>query len=325
MQFRNLMIGAVIAAGLTACASDDGYKPAHFAAAPAIDMLEALSADEMKGRKVGTEENAAARAMIIERFEALGVIPDGDRFEHPFTYGTFADPQTGETTQPAKRGVNIIGRIAGTENRDLSMIITAHYDHVGVIEGEIYNGADDNASGVVGLLATAEYFVANPPRHDVILLAFDAEEDRLGGSIAFVADPPMSLDTVALNINFDMLARGDNGTLWASGTYHWPDMIALVDDVAETAPVTLKKGFDEGNGGEDWTEQSDHAAFYRAGIPHLYFGVEDHPDYHKPSDDFERIDQDWFLKSIDVVVAVAIVMDENLADIYAMRQAAIAE
>ncbi|MEL6857104.1 MAG: M28 family peptidase [Pseudomonadota bacterium] len=325
MQLRNLMIGAVFAASLTACASDDSYKPAHFAAAPAIDMLEALSADEMKGRKVGSEENAAARAMIIERFEALGVVPDGDRFEHPFTYGTFADPQTGETTQPAKRGVNIIGRIPGTENGDLSMIITAHYDHVGVIEGEIYNGADDNASGVVGLLAAAEYFVANPPRHDVILLAFDAEEDRLGGSIAFVADPPMSLDTVALNINFDMLARGDNGTLWASGTYHWPDMIALVDAVAETAPVSLKKGFDEGEGREDWTLLSDHAAFYRAGIPHLYFGVEDHPDYHKPSDDFERIDQDWFLKSIDSVVAVAIVMDENLADIYAMRQAAVEE
>ena len=178
---------------------------------------------------------------------------------------------------------------------------------------------------MVGLLAAAEYFTANPPLHDVILLAFDAEEDRLGGSIAFVANPPMSLDGVALNVNFDMLSRGDNGTLWASGTHHWPAMIALVDAVAETAPVTLKKGFDQGDGREDWTLLSDHAAFFRAGIPHLYFGVEDHPDYHKPSDDFERVNQEWFLKSVDSVVSIAITMDQNLGDIYAMREAARAE
>ena len=325
MRLRNFVFGAVCAASLSACVSDDSYQPTHFAAAPAIDFLEALSADEMQGRKVGTAENAAARAMIIERFEALGVDPEGEGFEHPFTYGTFADPETGETTQPAKQGVNIVGRIPGTENREISMIITAHYDHVGVIDGEIYNGADDNASGVVGLIAAAEYFTANSPKHDVVLLAFDAEEDRLGGSIAFVANPPAPLDDVALNVNFDMLARGDNGTLWASGTHHWPDLVPLVDAVAETAPVTIKKGFDQGDGREDWTLLSDHAAFFRAGIPHIYFGVEDHPDYHKPTDDFERVDQEWFLKSVDSVVAIAIMMDENLSDIYAMRQSAAAE
>ena len=321
MRFRSL-IGLFTAIGLVACSPNTGYQPERFSAAPAIDMLQALSADELQGRKVGTAENAQARAMIIERLEALGVAPAGAGFEHPFTYGTFADPETGADSAPAKNGVNIIGRIDGTSDRDLSMIITAHYDHVGVIDGEIHNGADDNASGVVGLLAAAEYFSKHAPLHDVIFLFFDAEEDRLGGAIAFVADPFEPLDHVALNINFDMLSRGDNGILWASGTSHWPEMKPIMTDLSSRAPVDIQMGFDDGNGREDWTLLSDHAAFFRVGIPHLYFGVEDHPDYHKPTDDFERIDQDWFLRAIESVIMVAAEMDHRLDEIYAMRRAA---
>lgn len=321
MTIRSIL-GTALVIGLASCAPETGFQPERFSGTAAIDMLEALSADEMQGRKVGTEENARARAMIIAQFEALNVAPAGGTFEHPFKYGTFADPDTGADTQPEKSGVNIIGQIDGTSDSDIAMIITAHYDHVGVIDGEIYNGADDNASGVVGLLAAAEYFSKNPPLHDVIFLAFDAEEDRLGGAIAFVADPYAPLDNVALNINFDMLSRGDNGILWASGTYHWPEMKPTMTELASAAPVEIKMGFDEGDGREDWTLLSDHAAFFRAGIPHIYFGVEDHPDYHKPTDDFERVDQDWFLKSVESVVMVAAAMDAELDEIYAMRLAA---
>lgn len=315
-------IAAALVGGVVACSGGSEYQPAHFTPDPAIEMLQALSADDMQGRKVGTEENARARAMIIERFEELGVQPDGPGYERPFVYGGFADPQTGASTQPEKPGVNIVGYVPGTENRDISMIITAHYDHLGEFNGEIFNGADDNASGVVGLLAAAEYFVNNPPRHDVAFVALDAEEDGLGGAIAFVADPPVPLETVALNLNFDMLSRGDNGLLWASGTSHWPEMKPIVAEVAARAPVQIEFGFDEGNGREDWTQLSDHAAFFRVGIPHLYFGVEDHPDYHKPTDDFENIDQEWFLRSVDSVIMVAIALDEHLGDIHAMRATA---
>jgi Zn-dependent M28 family amino/carboxypeptidase len=321
IQLKSALAPA-LAVGLVACASDSAYQPAHFEAVPAIEMLQILSSDDMQGRKVGTPENAKARAMIVKRFQELGIAPGADAFELPFTYGTFANPETGANTQPEKSGINILGHIEGTADSDLTMIITAHYDHVGVIDGEIYNGADDNASGVVGLLAAAEYFAANPPKHDVSFLAFDAEEDRLGGSIAFVADPPASLDTVALNLNFDMLSRGDNGKLWASGTAHWPDMTPIVQTVAAEAPVQIEMGFDSGEEADDWTLLSDHAAFFRAGIPHLYFGVEDHPDYHKPSDDFDKVDQDWFLRSVDSVIMIAIEMDDRLDELYAMRQAA---
>lgn len=313
MNIRTIL-SALFCLGLASCGSEPAYQTDMFDAAQAIETLQALSADEMQGRKVGTEANAKARAMIIQRFEDIGLQPVAGQFAHPFTYGTISEP--------AKSGVNLLGRIAGTSESQASMIITAHYDHVGVIDGEIYNGADDNASGIVGLLAAAEYFANSPPKHDIIFLAFDAEEDRLGGSIAYVADPVEPLDTVALNINFDMLARGDNGTLWASGTSHWPDLKPVVSDLATRAPVTIKMGFDEGEGREDWTLLSDHAAFFRAGIPHIYFGVEDHPDYHKPTDDFAQIDQNWFLRSIETVIMVAAEMDGRLDEVYAMRLAA---
>lgn len=318
-NFRNVLPGVFLAAALSGCSTSDEYKTEHFSAAPALTMLEALSSDELKGRKVGTEGNARARAMIIERLEEIGVKPVGESFEHPFVYGNFADPATGQNSEPEKQGINIVGYIPGRSDKDISMIVTAHFDHLGEVDGEIYNGADDNASGVVGLLAVAELFAKNPPLHDVVFVGFDAEEDRLGGAFAFVRTPPIDLDGVALNLNFDMLSRGDNGLLWASGTSHWPAIKPIIAQEVSDAPVQIEYGFDEGDGRDDWTMLSDHAAFFRAGIPHLYFGVEDHPDYHRPGDDFEKINQEWFLQAIDSVAAISLALDTSLDQVHAMK------
>ena len=327
MDMFKKAIGIALFSGLAACSpnapSTDGHSPQYFSADPALELFEALSSDEMQGRQAGSEESAAARALIIERLNALGVQPVGDSFEHAFKYGPFRAPETGVAGPPDKDGVNVIGVIPGRETGGIALVISAHYDHLGVRDGEIYNGTDDNASGVVGALAIAEHFSKSAPEHDVHFVFFDAEEDGFGGARDFITSPPISLDRVALNLNFDMVSRGDNGILWASGTHHWPDMVPMVNAVAETAPVTVQLGYDQGDGREDWTLLSDHAVFYRSGIPHVYFGVEDHPDYHKPSDDFENVDQDWFLKSVDTLIMMSEAMDEDLAEIFEMRQAAI--
>ncbi len=323
---RTFIFSGLVAFGLIGCTTlSPGYKPENFSAKPAIDMFEALSADALQGRQVGTEGSAVARTMIIDRLTTLGAVPVGTSFEHPFKYGPFRNPQTGEDARPDKDGINVIGKVPGREPGGPVMVITAHYDHLGVREGEIYNGADDNASGVVGALAIAEHFSNTPPQNDVVLVFFDAEEDGFGGARDFISNPPVPLDSIALNLNFDMVSRGDNGILWASGTYHWPDMAPMVDAIANVAPVTIERGFDQGEGRDDWTMLSDHAVFFRAGIPHIYFGVEDHPDYHRPSDDFENVDLEWFLKSVDTLTMVAEAMDEDLPAIYDMRQAAATE
>ncbi len=317
---------AILAFSLVGCNPQvRDYQPEHFSAAPALELLQGLSADALKGRGVGTPGSQIARTMIIDRLEELSVEPVGNTFAHPFKYGAFVDPESGAPEVPDKNGINLIGKIPGRESGGLSLVITAHYDHLGVREGEIFNGADDNASGVVGALAIAEALSNAPPKHDTFFVFLDAEEDGFGGARAFISNPPIALDTLALNLNFDMVSRGDNGILWASGTHHWPDMIPYVEAVAEIAPVQVQLGYDSADTPDDWTLMSDHAVFFRAGIPHLYFGVEDHPDYHQPGDDFEKIDQEWFLKSVDTLALMALEMDEQLPDVFAMRQAAIAE
>lgn len=315
MRVTQLVPAALAVLALTACGGSDAPE---FNKGATVGIVKALSADELEGRGAGTKANAAARAIIVERMENLGLTPVLGRYEHPFTYGPFRTPE-GESALPDKPGVNVMGVVRGRGQTGLVMVVTAHFDHLGIRDEEIYNGADDNASGVGGMLAIAEYFTKKPPTHDVLFVAFDAEEDGFGGARAFIADPPVPLSAMAFNLNLDMIARGDNGTLWASGTSHWPALEPLVDEVAAVAPVTVMKGFDTGEGREDWTLLSDHAIFFRKGIPHLYLGVEDHPDYHKPSDDFDLIDQDWFLSSVETALRVAIIAEENLPDLYAMK------
>jgi Zn-dependent M28 family amino/carboxypeptidase len=299
--------------GLTACGGGDKtYKPERFKSGPTLGLAKAMSADELEGRKAGSEGSAAARALIIERMEKIGVLPDGPGYEKPFLYGPFVDPETGEAATPNKPGTNIIGYLEGSGDSDITMIVSAHYDHLGVREGEIYNGMDDNASGVAAMLAVAEYFAKNPPKHDIGFVAFDAEEDGFGGAREFIKNPPLPVEKIAFNLNLDMISRGDNGILWASGASITPDLIPMIEAVAKDAPVELKMGYDTGDGRDDWTLLSDHAVFFRAGVPHLYLGVEDHPDYHKPSDDFDKIDQDWFLKSVETVVMIAAAADAQL-------------
>ena len=295
---------------LSACASaPEPSAPEAFSRTDAISLTQELSRDSLFGRAPNTDGSATAQEMITMRMARLGLIPLGeDGYRAPFM---FTNDETGAETP----GVNLLGLIEGRSDEGMTLVVTAHYDHVGVIDGEIYNGADDNASGVGALMAVAEYFTVAQPRHDVIIAALDAEEFGFGGAKAFLAEPPVARGAITANLNLDMVARGDNGLLWASGTSHWPQIIPIIEEVAEDAPIILNMGFDTGDGRDDWTMLADHAVFFEAGIPHLYLGVEDHPDYHTPRDDFAKIDQTWFALSIETIVMVAKAMAEELEDI----------
>jgi Zn-dependent M28 family amino/carboxypeptidase len=295
---------------LTACAS--AQPPTPQPKAPAADHLlddvRILSADDMEGRGVDTLGSAKARAYIERRFGEAGIDPiKGDEYEQPFVF---------TEKGAAHNGVNVLGRIEGTARNHARhvLVVTAHYDHMGVVNGEIYNGADDNASGVATLLAIAADFAADPPRHDVIFAALDAEEGGNRGARVLVSDPPAPLSAMALNVNLDMLSRSDKGELYAAGASHFPFMKARLEALAAKAPVTLKLGHDTPAWGEgqDWTVESDHVAFHEKGIPWVYFGVEDHPDYHKPTDDFATIPVDFFRRSAATVLMAVRAFDEDL-------------
>lgn len=268
----------------------------------ALEDVRILSADDMEGRLVGSPGGEKARGYILGRMREIGLAPVEQAF-------VFKRKDGAEV-----RGVNLIARIEGSMPGGKVLVITAHYDHLGIQGGQIYNGADDNASGVAGLLAVAESFKGAPPKHTVLIVALDAEEGGLRGARVFLEAPPVPAGDIALNINFDMLAKNARGELYAAGGSPNPWVKARLEALVPTAPVTLKLGHDTGpdDSFDNWTYQSDHGVFARAGIPWVYFGVEDHPEYHKPTDDFATVPQAFFIKAVDTVVAAARLFDAQL-------------
>jgi Zn-dependent M28 family amino/carboxypeptidase len=275
----------------------------------ALADVQTLSSDDMQGRAPGTPGSALARAYILKRFGEIGLAPIGAGFEQPFSY----DKRDGTKVE----AINLVARIPGTAKSGKAMVVSAHYDHLGVRGGEIFNGADDNASGVAGLLAVAEAFKAHPPKHDVILAVVDAEEGGLRGAKAFVANPPVPLSSIVLDINFDMLSKNPKNELYASGAAPFPVLKPILVKLATQVPVTLKLGHDTDADGKqnNWSDQSDHYAFGEKGVPWIYFGVEDHPEYHKSTDDFATIPQDFFKRSVATVIQASLALEDSLDEV----------
>lgn len=310
-HLRPLLAAGLLLAGV-ACTSRPSAAPPDAGPLPAAGVdsvrllrdIGVLAADSMVGRGTGTDGAAKARRNLVPAFREAGLQMYGTSYQHPFTYGTQGDPAI---------GVNLVGWIPGTVAPSRYMVVTAHYDHLGSRDGRIYNGADDNASGTAALLAIARHFALHPPRHTLIFVAVDAEEVGLRGARAFVGAPPVPRDSIQVVVNMDMISRNDAGELYAAGSYHTPALEPILRGVAATAPVKLLLGHDRPGlpPGEDWTQSSDHGPFHQAGIPFVYFGVEDHADYHQPTDDVERIQPGFFVRAVRTALAAVIALDST--------------
>lgn len=274
-----------------------------------LSDLEILSADDMQGRWVGTPGSLKAREHVLKRFKESGLQAFGNSYLHSFEFVS----RNGEKL----KGANVVGYIKGKKNPEKYIVVTAHYDHVGTRNGQIYNGADDNASGTAALFALAEYFKKKRPANSIIFAALDAEEAGLQGARKFVAEPPVKKESIVLNVNLDMIAHNDKNELYAVGTYHYPFLKPYLEQVGKTAPVKLSFGYEGPNvsRSDDWTFQSDHFAFHQAKIPFVYFGVEDHKDYHQPTDDFANINQVFYVRATETILAAIKAFDANLAQI----------
>lgn len=280
-----------------------------------MQQLHALAADSMEGRRAGTPGAARARRWLIGELRAIGAEPLGTSFEHPFVIRT-------RNASPDTNGVNVVARIKGTAGSGPALVLSAHYDHLGIRNGEIFNGADDDASGCVTLLMIAERLMRERPTHDVILAFFDAEESGLQGARAFVANPPLPLGTIGMNLNLDMVSRQDAGALWVAGTSHTPMLKSVAESAANGARVTIRFGHDTKDlkPGDDWTNSSDHGAFHARGIPFLYLGVEDHPDYHKAGDEADKVDPGFFRGTMEYAYALLRRVDAALPEIAKARR-----
>ena len=257
-----------------------------------ITNIKTLSDDSFTGRRTGTAGAIKTKNYLIKALKEQKVLPLFESFEQPFSFVARGKEY---------KAINVIGFIKGTSTSKKTIVISAHYDHEGVKSGKIYNGADDNASGTSALLAFAEYFKTNPPKNNVILAAFDGEELGLQGAKYFVNNLIMPKQNIVVNLNMDMISRSDDNELFAVGTRYNEAFKNIVENHKQIGEVKLIRAHEGLGSGDNWTYSSDHAEFFKADIPFIYFGVADHEDYHKPTDDFDKIDQLFFKNAVQTV------------------------
>jgi Zn-dependent M28 family amino/carboxypeptidase len=287
------------------CLSCAGTQPPPVEPAKSLDlrqMLSALASDSMEGRKTASPGAARAARYIAARMQELGLAPAGDS-------GYF------QRMTDSVRDVNVIGILRGNDPalRDQAVIVGAHFDHLGVsmpVAGDsIYNGADDDASGVVAVLGAAGHLTAGPPpRRTVIFLLTTGEEDGLVGTRWYIEHPVVPLERTVADLQIEMIGRPDSlaggpGNLWLTGfersTMGQSFTAAGLPVVADPRPQFK------------FFERSDNIAFALRGIPaHTLSSYNLHHDYHQPSDEVERIDFAHLGRAADAVArAVRILAD----------------
>lgn len=262
--------------------------------------IEYLASDNLKGRATGTEDEKKAAQYIAQQFEQYHLKPLTNQknqasYFYEFTFRKKKNPHdTSTANSPEYRGINVIGLL--DNQADKTIVLGAHYDHLGLgydhnsldpaPEGKIHNGADDNASGTAGLLELARYFSQNKNfrAFNILFIAFSGEELGLIGSKKWTEQPTYPLHKVYYMINMDMIGRLKDSTkkliIYGVGTSdQWTP---LIDSVSKHFSFHIKKD-SSGIG------PSDQTSFYLKNIPVLHFFTGQHSDYHKPSDDADKI------------------------------------
>ena len=247
--------------------------------------IELLAGEKFLGRE-GKQAEAAAK-YIAEFFQAQGLKPlFGDKWFQPLP-GSHLDNES------VSIGQNVGGWIPGSdpELKDEIIIVSAHYDHLGVRQGKMYPGADDNASGVSMMLETARQLAQArvKPRRSIAFVGFDLEERLLWGSRWFAEHPPWELSKVKLFITADMIGRSLGNlplpTVFVVGSEQAPGLKKVLDSITPPA------GLEVAQLGVDLIgTRSDYGPFRDHKVPFLFFSTGEHPDYHTPQDTADRID-----------------------------------
>ena len=262
-----------------------------------IDDIRFLSADALAGRLTGSPGADTAAAYLARRFEAVGLQPAAGGWFQTFTVERDA-PVAQHAHVAGLTGRNVIGVLPGRDPalRNEAVIVGAHYDHLGLggfgsldpdSTGKVHNGADDNASGSAMLIQIAQHLAQSRPARTVLFIAFSGEELGLLGSSYYVKHPVYPLSTTLAMINLDMVGRLRQKRLIVYGSRTAREFPALLDSLNWHAGLDLKA---QGDG----YGPSDQSSFYAAGLPVLHFFTDLHEDYHRTTDDWEKINVEGF-------------------------------
>jgi aminopeptidase YwaD len=300
-----MLIPILLAATRLATLQQDTLSPA---AHRVLDDVQFLADDHQEGRGIGTAGLERAGAYIRQGFKRAGLRVSFQNFAIPRDA-----PAVLHTTLGGTATRNVVAVIPGTSRalRGEVVVVGAHYDHLGLggfgaldpdSTGRVHNGADDNASGTAALLEIGRQLARRSPARTVVLVAFSGEELGTLGSSYFVQHPtPEPIDSLYAMLNLDMVGRLRNARLLALGAATAREFPALLDSL-NTPPR-----FDLRASGDGWGP-SDHAVFFATRHPVLHFFTDLHEDYHRTTDDWDKLNVSGIVQVAQFVADLALAL-----------------
>lgn len=267
-----------------------------------------LASDKLKGRGTSSDEEKMAADYIATQFTKAGLQPFNNSYLKPFVYKKNTSPHdTSLAGVKEKTANNVVGFL--DNHAPYTIVIGAHYDHLGLghdhnsldanPDGKIHNGADDNASGTTGVIELANYFSCNRKTepYNFLFICFSGEELGLLGSKKWCEHPDLDLGKINYMVNMDMIGRLNDSTkklvIYGVGTS--PVFVPMIDSIQ--TELSIKKD-SSGIG------PSDQTSFYLKDIPVLHFFTGQHSDYHKPSDDANKINYEGEAEVLKYIVTI---------------------
>jgi aminopeptidase YwaD len=272
-------------------ASSAGPAAASADSARVLSDIRYLSSDALEGRATGTPGNDSAAAFTARRYASLGLRALAPGYLQPFVARSAMLAHSGGAAE--QRTQNVVAFLPGSDPalRGQVIVVGAHIDHLGrstagALDPEardaIRNGADDNASGTAAVLELARLFSARPARRSLLFAHFSGEELGLLGSQYFVEHSPVPIDSIVTMLNFDMVGRMRGDSLIVYGVATARELPAILDSANANLGLVVR-GIGDGFG------PSDHSSFYARNLPVLHFFTNVHEDYHRATDEADRI------------------------------------
>lgn len=278
--------------------------------------MDIIASDKMQGRDTGSEGQKKAGDYIISQYKTAGIIfPKGADNYYQKVPATFLNEKYNENLPDSE---NIWAFIEGSEKPEEIIVISAHYDHIGIKNGIVFNGADDDGSGTVALIEIAKAFQkakinGNGPKRSILFLHVTGEEHGLLGSRFYTENPLFPLANTITDINIDMIGRRDvahkdnNNYVYLIGSDYLSTDLYNICEAANKNFINLNIDytFNDRKDPNRFYYRSDHYNFAKNGIPSVFLFNGVHADYHKSTDTPDKIEFDALTKRTQFAFAIA--------------------
>jgi hypothetical protein len=326
MEKMRIAAYAALTIQLTGCAG--GTRGSSATQAPDSLLIrrdiEYLASDKLEGRGTGTPGHDSASAYAARRYAALGLRPLNDGFFQRFTARSAMLAHMGGLQ--AVQSQNVVAYLPGRDAklRNQVVVFGAHLDHLGrsaasALDPEakdaIRNGADDNASGSAAVLELARLIKARPLRRSVLFVNFSGEELGLLGSQYFVDNSPVPVDSIVAMLNFDMVGRMRDNDLMVLGATTAREWTTIIDSANVRVGLRVR-AFGDGFGA------SDHSSFFAKNMPVLHFFTNTHGDYHRATDDADKVNAAGEARIVALAEGIARELDRSDSRLTFVRAAA---